>query len=226
MEASGAGSNTFSLVRQGYDTDEVEAFLHSQAVAWQTALRQAEQRAVDLEHELEKAQRREAALLNGLNSATHARESNRAEVDSELVAKRAEHEKALQKLTEETEASVAQQLSEAETQAANLIQQAEQQVAASEAELETTRASRLAALESEHLRKTSSYQQAEAKLVDTIKDLNSMRVALIDGLQAIAEGGLTNAKAIDDLLDEIGIDADNAMSNLLVSEIDEPSSDS
>ncbi len=220
METPGFNSDSFSLVRQGYDTDEVEAFLVSQAEAWHQALRQAEQRTAQFQLELEKTQRREAALLNELNSATKAKENTMAEIEQEAELKRAEHELTIKKRADEVEASITAQLAEAEAKAAGLIRQAEHDAAESQTELEKTRTSQLAALESEHRRTTSQYEKAEAKLIESIKDLNTMRVALVDGLQAIADGGLTNAKAIDDLLDEIGLDSDDPKSSLLDNGLD------
>ena len=219
-EVAENGGVGFAIVRQGYDVDEVEEFLVTQAEAWRDALSQTENRVAELEAAMESSRRREAALLEGLQTAAQAREHVMAETEREFSERRAQTEAELNQLISDARASAQAQLAEAADEAARLLDGAELQAARIKSESEAELVSRMATLETEHREATTRYAEAEADLKVQVKDLNAMRLALVRGLEVIADGGLARAKSSGQLLTDAGIPTGHSLAALLDEDTD------
>ncbi len=217
----------FEIVRRGYDIDQVDEFLVRQAEAWRAELYEARRRISEmeadvgriasLEAEVDQARRQQEALTMTLQTAAQARDEMLAKAEQDITV-----------LRSEAEAEISQELAEAKAQAAKVLGDAEQEandvrhqsrmrtdelMMAQEEQLQT----RQAELDTEHAEAKERYEKAEQTLVAKIKDLNSMREALVTGLEAIASGGLAALEEVDDVLAEVGIvgNDDSAVHELL-----------
>ena len=164
MADKGTGDNRFAIARRGYDIDQVDRFLVAQAEAWRTAVQTADERAERLEIEL--------AQLRALHSET---ENER----TDLAAHRAEVEAEAASIVEAARAKAAGFEQEA-------LAEARRKVEAEGRRLQE----RHSRLEADYEATRTAHEKSEERLRAKIADLEETRLALVTGLEAIAQGGL------------------------------------
>lgn len=205
----------FDVVRRGYDIDQVHEFLVRQAEAWRAELYDASRRIADLENdvvrleeleaEVESSRNQQEALTMSFHSAAQARDDMLASAEADIAARK---EVAAQEVT--------QMLAEAKAEAASILADAEREandvrfaartrtdelMKAQESEL----VSRKAELDDAYNESVQKYEATKQSLADKVRELNSMREALVIGLEAIATGGLAALEDVSDQLAAVGI---------------------
>ncbi len=208
--------NGFEIVRQGYDPDEVEQFLTSQADAWRRALDDAQSRIAQLEAEVHRMAPFEADAANLEHE--RAELGRRAEAAAAAQAQRlAELKDDVDRTQREAAADAEHQVAEARTRAATIVDEARRS-AESESEairrraeeehqqLEARHQQRRAELDRSHAETVDRYDKIETALRAKVEELDSMRMALVTGLEAIATGGLAGMGEVADLMVAAGLD--------------------
>lgn len=183
----------FGIVRRGYDIDQVDQFVLDQAAAWRTALQAAEERTRAAEQELTRLRALEASLEAERESLALDRQRLLAEVKVETERQREELAKIRADALDEASTAAAEyaerSLAEAKEKADGTARELQERRARMEAEFQATRA---------------DYELAEATLRAKVNDLNSMRLSLVTGLEAIAKGGLAGLGEIEDTVIKAG----------------------
>ncbi len=222
----------FEVVRRGYDIDQVDEFLVRQAEAWRAELYEARRRLSEMEGELgkiapleaevEQARRQQDALTMTLQTAAQARDEMLAKAESDVASKRAEAEAEIAEELAGAKAQAAQILADAEQEANDVRHQSRMRTDELMMAQEEQLRARQEELDTEHAEAKERYERAEQALAAKITDLNSMREALVTGLEAIASGGLAALEEVGDVLAEVGIvgNDDSAVAELLESSHD------
>jgi DivIVA domain-containing protein len=206
---------SFEVVRRGYDIDQVDEFLVRQAEAWRNELFESRRRVSELESDLtrlaqlevevDQARRQQDALTMTLQTAAQARDEMLAKAEQDVAALRAECEQEVEQELAEAKAKAAQLLGDAEQESSDIRYQnrlrTDELVMAQEEQLKQ----RQAELDEAHDEAKGRYELAEQALATKIRDLNSMREALVTGLEAIASGGLAALEEVGDVLEGVGI---------------------
>ena len=179
--SSGTGDLAhFKLVRKGYDVEQVDAFLLTQATAWSTELAQARQENADLRAQIaRRAQDAQAASLSVKDQASAHPAPPIQQTDVEIIAR-------------------------AETTAARIVAEADQQAqtrvrAALRAQEEVLN-QRQENLDARFARSRAQYEEILSALHAKVGELQETREALVGGLETIAAGGLA---AIEGLSNEL-----------------------
>ncbi len=207
---------TFDVVRRGYDIDQVDQFLIIQARAWSAELDAARDRVAELEQEvqgigrleaeLDEARRQQEALTLTLQTAAQARDEMLAKTEQEIADLQASNDAALTSLRSEAEEQATALVSEARNAASEIEQETQVRSLELHREQEDDFARRRAELEQQHIDATQRYAEAAKALKAKVEDLNSMREALVAGLEAIAGGGLSAMRGSEELLASVGIE--------------------
>ncbi len=221
----------FEVVRRGYDIDQVDEFLVRQAEAWRGQLYEAQRRISELEEgvgqlshleaEVEQARRQQEALTLTFQTAAQAKDEMLAKAEREAAEHRRATEEEMLKLRVETETETTRLLAEATAKADDLVRTAETEAAETERSArarvnellstgEQQTRERQAELDANHVRTRARYRQAEEALSSKVEELNSMRIALVAGLEAIASGGLAALEGVGDQLAAVGIGGTDA----------------
>lgn len=215
MAEAAADGPSFDVVRRGYDIDQVHEFLVRQAEAWRAELYEATRqiaelesdvaRVNELETEVEQARTQQEALTLSFHSAARARDEMLAAADIEITDRKALAEEEAEQILAEAKAEAASLLAAAEREANDVRFAArartEELVKAQESELMARRSE----LESSYNEALATYERTERSLIDKVRELNSMREALVIGLEAIASGGLAALEDVSDQLAAVGI---------------------
>ncbi len=230
-DMAGIDREQFEVVRRGYDIDQVDEFLVRQAEAWRERLHEAERRIVELENdaielrqlgsEVEAARRQQEALTLTFQTAAQAQDEMLAKAEREAAEHRRATEEEMLKLRVETETETTRLLAEATAKADDLVRTAETEAAETERSArarvnellstgEQQTRERQAELDANHVRTRARYRQAEEALSSKVEELNSMRIALVAGLEAIASGGLAALEGVGDQLAAVGIGGTDA----------------
>ena len=218
---------SFEVVRRGYDIDQVDEFLVRQAEAWRNELFESRRRVTELEGDLtrlaqlevevDQARRQQDALTMTLQTAAQARDEMLAKAEQDVTAMRTECENEVERELAEAKAKAAQLLGDAEQESNDIRYQnrlrTDELAMAQEEQLKQ----RQTELDEAHEEAKSRYEVAEKALAAKIQDLNSMREALVTGLEAIASGGLAALEEVSDVLAGVGIvgNDDSAVHELL-----------
>lgn len=209
-------TKSFDVVRRGYDTDQVDQFLRTQADAWASEL--AESRAANeeleaklsaLQGDLENLRVQEADLAQRLESADHAYESLTEKAEREMAEKRRAQEEELAQMRIDAAAYSADIRAEAEAEAAKVQEQATKTTseadqkarAAAEAVLEEHQGvlnGLQADFDERFARAKAQYERVLTALQHKVDELTETHSGLVSGLEAIARGGLS-ATVVDDL---------------------------
>ena len=206
---------SFEVVRRGYDIDQVDEFLVRQAEAWRNELFESRRRVSELESDLtrlgqlevevDQARRQQDALTMTLQTAAQARDEMLAKAEQDVAVLRSECEREVEQELAEAKAKAAQLLGDAEQESSDIRYQnrlrTDELVMAQEEQLKQ----RQNELDEAHEEAKSRYEVAEQALATKIRDLNSMREALVTGLEAIASGGLAALEQVGDVLAGVGI---------------------
>ncbi len=175
----------FRIVRKGYDVEQVDSFLLTQATAWSTELAQSRQENAELRaHLARQAQEVEAASLS---AQSHAVAPNAAanQTDVEIIAR--------------AETTAARMLAEAD-------QQAQTRVRAALRAQEEVLAQRQQDLDARFARSKAQYEQILSALQAKVGELQETREALVSGLETIAAGGLAAIEGFSDELPATDLD--------------------
>lgn len=180
-----------------------------------------------LEPQLEQARQQEEALALTLQSATQAKDEllTKAEQETSELRTQAEIEaEEMRALAADEAESVRTEatseadriVSEAKDKATSLVESAEKEAddARHESRMRTDELmlaqeeqlqQRRAELDQEFETAVGRYELVEQSLKDKVTELNSMREALVTGLEAIATGGLSALEDVQDELAAVGI---------------------
>lgn len=215
MAELAADGPNFDVVRRGYDIDQVHEFLVRQAEAWRSELYEASRRIADLEAdvirlaeletEVEQARNQQEALTMSFHSAAQARDDMLTSAEADVAARKDIAEQEAGKILAEAQAEAASILADAEREANDVRFTArartDELMKAQESEL----VSRKAELDQSYNETIVQYEATQQSLVDKVRELNSMREALVIGLEAIASGGLSALEDVSDQLAAVGI---------------------
>lgn len=217
---------TFEVVRRGYDIDQVNAFLIHQAEAWRAELLDSQLRVRDLEGdsmrleqlevEVEQSRKQQEALTLTFQTAANARDEMLAKAEMDISERQALVEEQVSRVQLDSEAEVDRLLSEAKIQATSIVTTAEKEAndARHRARMRTDELmlaqeeqlqQRKAELDETFAESMVRYELAEKSMKDKVTELNSMREALVTGLEAIATGGLSALEDVSDELAAVGI---------------------
>lgn len=219
----------FEVVRRGYDIDQVDEFLVRQAEAWRNELYDARRRIAELEGDLtrlgaletevEQARRQQDALTMTLQTAAQARDEMLAKAEQDVAVLRSEAEQQVEDQLSEAKVKSAEMVAEAEQEANDVRHQSRMRTDELMMAQEEQLSQRRSELDTAHAEAKGRYEIVEATMASKIKDLNSMREALVTGLEAIASGGLAALEEVSDVLADVGIvgNDDTAVKSLLES---------
>ncbi len=202
-------SKSFGVVRRGYDTDQVDQFLQTQADAWAAELKasraaneELEARLLALQNETEGLRAKEADLAQRLEAADHAYDDLTAKAEREAIEKRRTQDEELAQMRIDAAAYAAEVRAEAEAEAAKVNEQAVKTTSEADAK---ARAAAEAVLE-EHqgvlnqlqsdfddrfARTKAQYERVLTALQAKVDELTETHQGLVSGLEAIARGGLS-----------------------------------
>lgn len=221
-----ADGPNFDIARRGYDIDQVHEFLIRQAEAWRTELYRATRRIEELqtdlarlgelEVEVEQSRSQREALTMSFHSAAQARDEMLLTAEAEIGKKRAEVEQQAAQILAEARAEAATILADAEREANDVRFTArartDELMQAQQSEL----MARKAELDESHNNAVARYRSTEESLIENIRELNSMREALVVGLEAIANGGLAALEDVSEQLAAVGVGEDTTAVHRLV----------
>lgn len=217
---------TFEIVRRGYDVDQVDEFLITQALAWRGELDSADRRVAELEQELvrlghleaevEQARQQQQAVSLALQTAAEIRDKMLAETRTEIADLRAVTEAELGKAGIESAAEADRLGVEAEEQATALVEAAKQSAAEVEEQARAYSNELAQAHEEEYSRRREDaderhaatmarYEEAERVQESKVNELNSIRETLVVSLEAIASGGLAAMGEFKALMAPVGV---------------------
>jgi DNA repair exonuclease SbcCD ATPase subunit len=210
-----ADGPSFDVVRRGYDIDQVHEFLVRQAEAWRAELYEASRRIADLESdvvrleeletEVESSRNQQEALTMSFHSAAQARDDMLASAEADIAARKEVAAEEVTQMLAEAKAEAATILADAEREANDVRFSARARTDELMKIQESELVNRKAELDDAYNESVQKYEATKQSLADKVRELNSMREALVIGLEAIATGGLAALEDVSDQLAAVGI---------------------
>ena len=210
-----ADGPSFDVVRRGYDIDQVHEFLVRQAEAWRAELYDASRRIADLETdvvrleeletEVESSRSQQEALTMSFHSAAQARDDMLASAEADIAARKEVAADEVNQMLAEAKAEAATILADAEREANDVRFAARARTDELMKIQESELVNRKAELDDAYNESVQKYEATKQSLADKVRELNSMREALVIGLEAIATGGLAALEDVSDQLAAVGI---------------------